>query len=139
MSAEENKAILLPALETGDTDPESIQVVFDPAARFPDLAAYGLPPTLQGWKQFTVLTHTAFTDVHTQVEEIVAEGDTVMVWGIVHANHTRPWRSIPATNKRISFRFVTCYHFAQGKVVESRMLMDSLGVLQQMGAIPSSG
>jgi predicted ester cyclase len=138
MSAEENKALLLRAIEAeakGDLEPWF--ALFDPACRFPDLAAYGLPPTLEGYKQFAAVVGAAFSDLSTTVEEIIAEGDTVMMWGTDHATHTGPWRNVPATNKHVSFRDVQCYHFAHGKVVECRFLFDSLSALQQIGAIPS--
>jgi steroid delta-isomerase-like uncharacterized protein len=140
MSAEENKAIILQAIEAEQK--EGLQAVFamyDPACSFPDLAYYGLPPTLDGFKQFIAVATAAFSDISDTVEVMVAEGDRVMVWLTQHATHSGPWRTIPATNKRVSYRGVACYRFAQGKVIEHRFLMDSLSFLQQVGAIPSSG
>jgi steroid delta-isomerase-like uncharacterized protein len=136
MSAEENKALILRAIEAeAKGDREAVLAMFDPACAFPDLALYGLPPTLEGYKQFAAATDAAFSDGSSTVEEIIAEGETVMMWGTDHFTHTGPWRNIPATNKQVSFRAVVCYHFAHGKVVECRFLFDSLSLLQQIGAI----
>jgi predicted ester cyclase len=111
----------------------------DPACTFPDLAFYGLPPTLEGYKQFMTGALGAFSDTSGTIDEIVAEGDLVMAWSTLRMTHVGPWRNIPVTNKQVSFREVDLYRFAQGKVVEVRFLYDTFGLLQQIGAIPSSG
>jgi predicted ester cyclase len=136
MSAEENKALVLRTTEAFEKDgPEASFAMFDPACTFPDLALYGLPPTLEGYKQFSTAAYDAFTDFSSTLEEIVAEGDKVMMWGVDSATHTGTWRNIPATNKRVSWRAVGCYRFAQGKVIECRFMYDTFSFLQQVGAI----
>ena len=138
MSAEENKTLILQWLEIEEREgPEAVLDMHDPACRFPDVAFYGLPPTLDGYKQFMTAATGAFSDISYTVEVIAAEGDTVMVWGMQHATHTGLWRSIPATNKRVSYRVIGCYRLAHGKVIEHRFLIDSLSFLQQVGAFPS--
>jgi predicted ester cyclase len=143
MSAEENKAIILRGVEAeAKGGPEAglalIETIYDPACTVPDLTFYGLPPTLEGYKQLITGASGAFSDFSNTLEAIVAEGDTVMVWGTVRATHVGPWRNIPATNKQVSWRAVECYRFAHGKVVEFRFLYDTFSLLQQIGAIPSS-
>jgi steroid delta-isomerase-like uncharacterized protein len=139
MSAEENKAIILQLIEAEQKEgPQAVFAFYDPACSFPDLAYYGLPPTLDGFKQFLAGATAAFSDLSETVEVMVAEGDRVMVWLTQHATHTGQWRSIPATNKHVSYRGVACYCFADGKVIEHRFLIDSLSFLQQVGAIPSA-
>jgi steroid delta-isomerase-like uncharacterized protein len=140
MSAEENKAIIFQLIEAERK--EGLQAMFafyDPACSFPDLAYYGLPSTFDGFKQFIAATTAAFSDISETVEVMVAEGDRVMVWLTQQATHSGPWRSLPATNKRVSYRGVACYRFAQGKIIEHRFLIDSLSFLQQVGAMPSAG
>jgi len=113
--------------------------IYSPACRFPDLAFYGFPPTLDGYKQFIMVAADAFSEISNIMEVIASEGDTVMTWRTQQANHTGPWRSIPATNKHISYRIIMCFRLADGKVIEHRFLIDSLSFLQQVGAIPSAG
>jgi predicted ester cyclase len=144
MSTEENKAIILRAGEAeAKGGPEAglafFETICDPACTIPDLAFYGLPPTLEGYKQLMAGTGSAFSDFSQTLEAIVAEGDTVMVWGTLGATHSGPWRNIAATNKRISWRAVEYYRFARGKVIEFRFLFDTFALLQQIGAIPKPG
>ncbi len=137
MSAEENKAIVLRAAEAEAKEgPEAGFAILDPACTFPDLAFYGLPPTLEGYKQLITGALGAFSDTNATIEEIVAEGEMVMTWSTLRATHTGSWRNIPATNKQVSWRAVEYFRFAQGKVVELRFLYDTFSLLQQMGAIP---
>lgn len=137
MSAEEHKATILQMFETVEREGLQTDVsMFDPACRFPDMVFYGLAATLDGYKQFMEAATGAFSAPHNTIEVIVAEDDTVMVWGTQRSTHTGTWRSIPATNKEVSYRFVECYRFAGDKVVEFRLLIDSLSFLQQVGAFP---
>jgi len=140
MSAEENKALILHWLEVEQREGPAavLDDMHDPACRFPDLAFYGLPPTLDGYKQFMTAATGAFSEIRNTIEMIVAEGDTVMTWGAQQATHTGQWRSIPATNKRVSYRVIGCFRLADGKVIEHRFLIDSLSFLQQVGAIPEA-
>ena len=140
MSAQENKAIVLQAYEASNRgDLETMFSFFDPACSYPDLSTYGLPPTFEGHKQFMSSATAAFSERHNALETVVAEGDTVMVWLTQYVTHSGPWRNIPATNKRVSYRGVECFRLAQGKVVELRFLFDTLTLLQQIGAIPRPG
>ncbi len=79
---EENKAIILRGVEAEQKEGlQAMLAIYDPACSFPDLAFYGLPPTLEGFKQFLSSATAAFSDISDTVEVIVAEGDRVMVWG----------------------------------------------------------
>jgi|SRR5215469_961316 len=138
MSAEENKALIRHGMETAEQNLEAWFALFDPACHFPHLPAYGLPPTLEGYQQFLTAALPSFADGQDTVEEIVAEGEMVMVWAIHSATHSGPWRNIPATNKRVSFQEIVFYRLAHGKIVECRVLYDTFGFLQQVGAIPTS-
>lgn len=143
MSTEENKALILREAEVTAKEGSKAGLAFfeamcDPACTFPDLAFYGLPPTLEGYKQFILGALGAFADVSGTIEEIVAEGDQVMTWSTLRTTHVGPWRNIPATNKHVSFRGVGLYRFAQGKVIEYRFLYDTFGLLQQIGGMPQS-
>jgi predicted ester cyclase len=143
MGAEENKAIILRGVEAeAEGDPEAgvafFEAICDPACTVPDLEFYGLPPTLEGYKQFMAGALGAFSDTSGTIEQIVAEGDLVMTWSTLRMTHIGPWRNIPATNKQVSFRAVALYRFANGKVVEFRFLYDTFSLLQQIGAIAQS-
>jgi steroid delta-isomerase-like uncharacterized protein len=136
MSAEETKNLIRHRFENAEYDQEAWLALFDPQCSFPHLVAYGLPPTLEGYKKFVAAAYGSFTDGQDTVEETVAEDEKVMVWAVHTATHSGPWRNIPATNKRVSFRVVAFFRLAHSKIVECRILYDTFSFLQQAGPIP---
>jgi hypothetical protein len=46
--------------------------------------------------------------------------------------------SIPASGRRVAVKGVVIDYVKGGMMAESRILMDSLGLLQQIGAIPTT-
>jgi steroid delta-isomerase-like uncharacterized protein len=142
MAAEEQKAMALQAFAAFNrSDLDTLFSFFDPACCYPDPSpsAPAFPSTLQGHQQFLSALISTFTERSSTLEMVIAEGDRVMAWVTVHATPTGPWRHLPATNKRASFRGVECFRLAQGKVVEHRFLFDTFGALQQIGALPQYG
>jgi predicted ester cyclase len=138
MSVEQNKALILQKVAGPWEEAHAWVELFSPQCRFPHLAAYGLPPTLEGFKQFASASFSAFSNLVVSVEEMVAEDDKVIAWTKQSAIHSGPWRSIPATNKPISFTAIYFFRFEQSKVVECRAQFDTFGFLQQIGAVPST-
>jgi predicted ester cyclase len=46
---------------------------------------------------------------------------------------------VPANNNRVDVERISIYRLHDGKVVEHRAVMDVMGLMQQLGAIPSGG
>jgi predicted ester cyclase len=55
------------------------------------------------------------------------------------ATHTGEFQGIPPTGKRIAVTGIWLDRLAGGKLVERWGVVDALGVLQQLGAIPAPG
>src|SRR5437667_6863707 len=103
MSAQENKAIIRQWVEHWNTrDLEAWFTTVDPQCTFPALAASGVPPTLESYRQFCMALFDAFPDWNETIEEIVAEDDLVMMRLTERGTHQGAWRSISATNKPIT-------------------------------------
>jgi steroid delta-isomerase-like uncharacterized protein len=83
----------------------------------------------------------AFSDVHSNIDEIIVDGDTAVIRWTWAANHTgtSPSLGIPATNKRVSYAGTSVYHFNENKIVEQWEYGDLLGFLQQLGVVPPLG
>jgi steroid delta-isomerase-like uncharacterized protein len=82
--------------------------------------------------------HAAFPDMHWVVEEMVAEGDKVFTRFTWTGTHRGPFLGVPATGKSVTVKGVVIDELAGGKMSRSRILMDSLGMMQQLGVIPSA-
>lgn len=68
---------------------------------------------------------------------LVAEGDWVVLRWTNEGTHLGPWRDIPASGRRITWRGVNLYRFGEdGRVVETLAHIDWLGFYRALGADP---
>ncbi len=91
----------------------------------------------EGLKQYFQTFRTAFPDLHLAIEDMVGEGDTVAVRQTARGTHQGELFGIPPTGKQITVTGMTCHRFVNGKLVESWVNADNLGMLQQLGVIPA--
>ena len=99
----------------------------------------GLPPGREGVKQLTTMLHSAFPDFKFTIDDMIAEGDKVVVRSTWSGTHKGEFMGIPPTGKSVSFGVIDIIRFAGGKAVEHWGQMDSMGMMQQLGAIPAPG
>jgi steroid delta-isomerase-like uncharacterized protein len=89
----------------------------------------------EGLKEMLGMMRAAFPDIRWVVEEMVAEGDTVVTRFTWTGTHQGAFLGVPATGKNVSVKGVVIDQLVGGKMSKSRILMDSLGMMQQLGAI----
>ena len=76
----------------------------------------------------------SFPDVHMEVVELIAEGDTVVGRFTCSGTHLREWLWHAPTRRRFeAIDEVGIYRFGDGQIVESWGLEDNLGRLEQLG------
>jgi steroid delta-isomerase-like uncharacterized protein len=80
---------------------------------------------------------SAFPDIHWTILEMVSEGETVVTRFQWTGTHRGPFLGIPATSKNVTVHGVVIDHLEAGKLAESRILMDTLSLMQQLGVIPA--
>jgi predicted ester cyclase len=78
----------------------------------------------------------AFPDGQVTVEDLLADGDKVVVRISLRGTHQGAFRGIAPTGKPITLMGIHIFRFANGKVVEHWGLMDWLAALQQLGVVP---
>ena len=77
---------------------------------------------IESWKQFATTVLTAFPDVNVWVEEIVAEGDKVVVRWRCRGIHEGDLRGVAPTGKEAMWDGIAIYRLAGGKIAEIRGL-----------------
>ncbi len=82
------------------------------------------------------LLTTAFPDSKFTIEQMVAEGDTVVVRWTVRGTHKGDLMGNAPTGKPISLSGVSVCRLADGKLVEGWGNWDALGMFQQLGIVP---
>jgi predicted ester cyclase len=100
----------------------------------------GLPFEVRG-PQGVVQLHDAllpaFPDMALPLLDFVAEGDKVLVRLRVQATHTGAFGDLAATGRRIDIDVLDLFKIENGVLVEHWALLDNLGMLKQMGALPA--
>ena len=115
-------------------------VAEEPAEIFaPDFVAYmpGHPPMdLAGLGQFINRVADGMPGFRYQIDDQIAQGDTVFNRITSRGVHTAELAGVPATGRPIELRIINLFKVKDGRVVEQRAKIDMLGLLQQIGAIP---
>ncbi len=96
-----------------------------------------LPTTPEGTKRAIGMFLTAFPDVHLTVEDMVAEGDKVVTRYTSRGTQKGGFMGIPPTGKQMTVSSIIIARIADGKIVEEWGLDDQMGMLQQLGIIPT--
>jgi steroid delta-isomerase-like uncharacterized protein len=87
-------------------------------------------------KKRATLYRTAFPDVRLTIEDITAEGETVMTRWSCRGTHNGDLSGIAPTGKQINITGVTIARLANGKMAEGWVNWDALGLMQQLGVVP---
>jgi steroid delta-isomerase-like uncharacterized protein len=96
----------------------------------------GLAPGPEGARQFFAMIRAGFPDFQMSIEDVVAEGDKVVVRSTLTGTHKGEFMGIPASEKRISVPVIDILRLADGKVAEHWGLTDNATMMQQLGAAP---
>lgn len=88
-----------------------------------------------GIKQFVPLIHQSIADLTWNVEEMIQEGNTVVVRSTFSGRHVGPMLGVEATGKTFTAKAIDIHHFnSEGLVVETYHLEDWIAFLAQVGA-----
>ena len=93
----------------------------------------------QGIQQFVGMFRTAFSNIQTIVEDQMAEGDKVVTRWQTSAVHTGDLMGIPASGKPGVVTGISINQVVAGRIVAEWTNWDQLGMLQQIGVIPTPG
>jgi steroid delta-isomerase-like uncharacterized protein len=93
---------------------------------------------VEGFKEFVNTYRSAFPDVRVTIEDQIAEGDKVVSRWSARGTQKGELQGIPASNKQVTVTGISIDRIEGGKIVESWNNWDTLGMLQQLGAIPEA-
>jgi steroid delta-isomerase-like uncharacterized protein len=92
----------------------------------------------EGLKGVVGMLRTAFPDMHWVVEEMIAEGEKVVTRFTWTGTQQGTFMGIPATGRSVVVKGVVIDRIVGGMMTDSRILMDTMGMMQQLGAIPGA-
>ncbi|MEX3845812.1 MULTISPECIES: ester cyclase [unclassified Paraburkholderia] len=99
----------------------------------------GQGPGIEGLKEVVRGMRAAFPDMHWRVEEQLTEGDRVLTRFEWTGTHRGAFLGVDATGRSVKVWGMVIDRFQDGRIKETRLLMDTLGLMIQLGAVPPPG
>lgn len=96
----------------------------------------GLSAGKDGARAFFEMMWRAFPDLTVEILDQVAEGDSVTTRKAFHGTHEGDFAGIAPTQKRVQISVVDIIRLKDGRFVEHWAIVDQLGLLAQLGAVP---
>jgi steroid delta-isomerase-like uncharacterized protein len=138
--SEENKALARRSWEVGteeslDTLEEALAQVYagNCILHEPDEDIVGI----EGLTQYVSMMRSAFPDLRITLEDDMAEGDKVVSRWIAQGTHQGELMGAAPTGNQVTITGITIHRIEDGKIVEEWENWDALGLMQQIGAVPS--
>ncbi|MGI9648465.1 MAG: ester cyclase [Acidimicrobiia bacterium] len=138
MSVEVNKELTLrfydEAINKGNLDliDDLVAADFVEHEGFPGLPTSGpeAPKAALG------LFMAGFSDLNMSADDVIAEGDKVVVRGTMSGTHTGEFMGIPATNQSFSIQFIDILEIRDGKAIAHWGVTDQAAMMGQLGLAP---
>jgi steroid delta-isomerase-like uncharacterized protein len=99
----------------------------------------GLPDVRgsDGLRQSYGAFRAALPDLRFTVEDVIAEGDRVVVRWSARGTHQGPLLGVAATGRPVAITGIDVFRIDGGKIAEGWSNFDQLGLLRQVGAVPA--
>ena len=136
--SEENKALFRQLIDRviNEKNADAVDDLVD-ASIMDHSPVPGQTPGIAGIKEMFNMLFTGFPDLTTSIDLLVAEDDLVVGHFTTSGTHQGELMGIPATGKKVSFTETHIMRIANGKAVEHWGNADDLGMMQQLGVIPT--
>jgi steroid delta-isomerase-like uncharacterized protein len=76
---------------------------------------------------------TGLPDLHFEVDDTITEKDNLVVYWTITGTHRGEFLGVPPTNKKVAFSGITINQIRNGQIIESTVIWDGLGLLEQFG------
>jgi predicted ester cyclase len=98
----------------------------------------GFPQGHQGAAMMFGMYWGAFPTIRYEFNDMIAEGDRVVVRALLTGTHDGPFMGLPATGKAISVELIEMLRCADGMIVEHWGGIQDLALFQQLGIMPGA-
>ena len=90
----------------------------------------------EGMRQAAAMFRAALPDWHSEVEDLVAEGDIVVERFAASGTQRGELMGVPASNKVIVLHGIQMFRIENSQIVERWGRLDEIGLLRQLGLTP---
>jgi predicted ester cyclase len=91
----------------------------------------------QALKEHILMFEAGFPLYELIADDIVAQADEVVVRATFRGIHKGEFAGVPATGNEVEIPLIIIYHIEDHKIAEHWMVADALGLMQQIGALPT--
>jgi len=98
----------------------------------------GQGPGLEGLNDVLRGMRSAFPDLHFSIQEQIVEGDKVLTRFEWTGTHQGAFIGIPPTGRTVKVWGMVIDRLENGRIKDTRILMDMLGLMIQLGVFPSN-
>ncbi len=136
--SENNKAVVRRLLDEvwNKGNLSLVDELFTPNFEFHDASTPDLGRGPESEKKRVTLYRNAFPDLRLTIEDMIAEGETVVTRWSCRGTHKGDLSGIAPTGKQITISGITVGRFANGKIAQGYANWDALGLMQQLGVVP---
>jgi predicted ester cyclase len=96
-------------------------------------------PGPDGFVQALGLLRKPFPDLSFTIEDVIAEGTRVATRGTFRGTHQSEFMGVSPQGTQVEVAYMDIWRIENGRVVESWVQMDRLGILKQLGVSPNGG
>ena len=96
----------------------------------------GQGPGLEGLKDVLRGMRTAFPDLNFSIKEQIAQDNKVASRFEWTGTHQGKFLGVPATGKRVAVWGIVIDRFEEGRIKDTRIIMDIFGLMMQLGVLP---
>ena len=89
------------------------------------------------WRRRAAALRTAFPDFHLGIEDLIAERDRVVLRYRGSGTHLGPFGGSAPTRRAVTYTGIMVFRLHGGKLAEEWTEYDGVGLLRQVGALPS--
>lgn len=100
-------------------------------------APFPTPQGRDGFKGFISGFREAFPDGTSETHDLIVTGEKAVIRYTFRGTHQGEFMEIPPSGNRVEVNGTSVYRVVDGKVTDEWSCLDTMGMMQQLGAAPS--
>jgi len=96
------------------------------------------PRPHEAFRQLWAMLLRGLPDLHLTIEDLVEEGDKVVMRASVTGTHKGEYMGVQPTGKSITYNEIFIWRLAGGRIAEMWGVVDVFAQMKQLGVIPAS-
>jgi predicted ester cyclase len=122
----------------GPDNKQIIRIYFDEVVNKGNLSMLDqvAPGKTESLRQAISMFIAAFPDARTVIDDIIGEGDKVVVRSTTRATHKGALMGIQPTGRPVRYAGVDIFRLEDGRIVEHWFVRDHLTLMEQLGVLP---